>query len=86
MTQQEILPAQTGTDLVVMLYDDLIDGAGEASCKQQRWLLPDDVELIWHQIWHLAGTHGPPYAFLSCPPIMPSYHALPTCPPIMFCC
>ncbi len=42
------------------------------------------MELIWHQVWDLAGTEGSPYALLlSCPPIMPSYHVLLSCPPIM---
>ncbi len=47
-----------------MFYDNLIDAAGEACCKQQRWLLPNYVELIWHQVWHLAGTAGPPHGLL----------------------
>ncbi len=62
-----------------MPHDNLIDAAGEASCKQQRWLLPHHVELIWHQVWHLAGTEGPPNTLLSCPPILPSYHAILSC-------
>jgi len=47
-----------------MPHNSLIDGTGEACCKQQRRLLPDYVELIWHQVWHLAGTQGPPHGLL----------------------